>query len=558
MIDPTIDLQVGSTADDVYYSSAFGDFLPTGYDGYLFAGVWENQGEYIGMRFTNVTVPQGVIIQSATMQVYGEGVDGDINGIRLKIWGDAADNPAAWSHPGQRPDQITQTTAGVDWDPATWPNWGSPEWVTTPDISPIVQEIVNRPGWTSGNAMRFAVWNDGTIPPVGSNNNVVSWHDYYSGAALAAKISIRYTNIKTFLGEKDESFLHDGLIGYWKMDESSWTNNCSTPSVADSSGNNHHGRSCPNAGGITTTSAGKFGRAGDFDGSNDYISIPDHASLRPGDGSWTVSAWANPANSNQSSALVTKNQSGSPYEMWGMYICGDVDCINSGQQLTFIYQESSASSWRKVTSDTDIADGGWHHYMAVADKASNTLRLYVDGVEVASIKNDVGSWPNIDNTQDLIIGSDNGNSYPFDGLIDEVRIYNRALSPLEAEKLYQWSPDPISYWSFEEGSGSTTTDLSGGGNDLTLYNNPTWSQGRYGKGLSFNGTNQSAYRSSPNLNLNRKSFTVSAWIHPNSVSGYNGIISQAENGGNPRWAFLVWNDGTLRIEMPPIWSRKLH
>ncbi len=192
MIDPTIDLQVNDTNNDVYYGQSFDHYSNNGYDGYLYAGTWDNLGEHVGLRFTNVTIPSGATVTSSTIQVYGEGIDdpGSVSNVHLKIWGDDADNPAAWSSSGgNRPHEITQTTAGVDWDPATWPNWGAPAWVTSPDISPIVQEIVDRPGWVSGNSMRFAVWNDSTVGP----SLTVSWQDYSLNASLAAKISITYT-----------------------------------------------------------------------------------------------------------------------------------------------------------------------------------------------------------------------------------------------------------------------------------------------------------------------------------------------------------------------------
>src|SRR5439155_9252787 len=52
-----------------------------------------------------------------------------------------------------------------------------------------------------------------------------------------------------------------GLVGNWKMDESSWTNDCSTPTVMDSSGNGNDGRACPNGTGPSGGVVGRIGKA---------------------------------------------------------------------------------------------------------------------------------------------------------------------------------------------------------------------------------------------------------------------------------------------------------
>ena len=66
----------------------------------------------------------------------------------------------------------------------------------------------------------------------------------------------------------------EGLMGYWKMDETSWTVDCATDTVMDSSGSGKHGDACPNLGGLAPA-AGKYGNAGSFDGTEDYVKIPD-------------------------------------------------------------------------------------------------------------------------------------------------------------------------------------------------------------------------------------------------------------------------------------------
>ena len=78
----------------------------------------------------------------------------------------------------------------------------------------------------------------------------------------------------------------------------------------------------------------------------------------------------------------------------------------------------------------------------------------------------------------------------------------------------------VGYWPFFEGSGTTATDVSGKENNGTLVNGPTWGIGKFGNGLSFNGTDQYVeIAHSDNLNLTEQ-LTVSAWVY-NKAAGNN-------------------------------------
>jgi len=106
-----------------------------------------------GMRFTTVPIPQGAIIDSATVSVRAYFAYG--TGWLSKIRGQNADHAATFSTYADfagRP----RTSEGVDWDPAAWI---AGTWYVSPDIAAIVQEIVSRPGWASNNAVAF-FWKD--------------------------------------------------------------------------------------------------------------------------------------------------------------------------------------------------------------------------------------------------------------------------------------------------------------------------------------------------------------------------------------------------------------
>jgi hypothetical protein len=85
-----------------------------------------------------------------------------------------------------------------------------------------------------------------------------------------------------------EGSLPDGLIGYWDMNEATWSGTLNE--VVDSSGNDNHGTVMGAVGGKPYPTAGKYGSGGFFDGTDDFITTPDSASLSPTSG-LTISGW---------------------------------------------------------------------------------------------------------------------------------------------------------------------------------------------------------------------------------------------------------------------------
>ena len=113
----------------------------------------------IGLRFNNISLPQGAVINSAYIQFT---VDELVNGnpCNLTIRGQDSDNTLTFSSTNIVTSRPT-TTASVNWSPPDWTATGiaGPD-QQTPDLSAIVQEIVNRPGWLENNSMAFII--DGT------------------------------------------------------------------------------------------------------------------------------------------------------------------------------------------------------------------------------------------------------------------------------------------------------------------------------------------------------------------------------------------------------------
>jgi len=172
---PTVTPQVAASADDAYESGS-GDVNTTYEHNHITV-----TPRYIFQRW-QLNVPQGATISSATVEVYCH--DGSYDDAHWDIQGEDADNASEASAGADNYDVTgrDKTTAKVDWDEdSTGSGWVSPS-----DITAIVQEVVNRAGWSSGNYFAL-IWESQ------ANIDFDVRHYDYSGNAHGAKLSVTYT-----------------------------------------------------------------------------------------------------------------------------------------------------------------------------------------------------------------------------------------------------------------------------------------------------------------------------------------------------------------------------
>ncbi len=193
-----------------------------------------------------------------------------------------------------------------------------------------------------------------------------------------------------------------GLVAAYAFDEGSGV------SAVDASGN---GRTGSVAG--ATWSAGRYGGALSFDGTNDYVSLPGLGTFY--NTAFTLEAWVQKATVKNDVGIVGTWAGNGPM-LW-------IDHLATRYQLTL---GGSLSSY--LDSGVNPLTGQWQHLAASFD--GTTARFYVNGVEVASraVSGAVGT----SNTWRIgAYGSVPGGF--FDGLIDEIRVYDRALSTTEVQ-----------------------------------------------------------------------------------------------------------------------------
>lgn len=186
-----------SDADDgfdyEYFSGWYDNYLRV-VNGHEFAS-----DKVMGFRFQSVAVPQGATINSATLTLDTDDEDPETNVGRL--FGNDVDSAPAWASTTNLPRNITRTAAFV----ALTSVPTTDETAYPLDVTAIVQEIVDRAGWSSGNNMAFA---GGVTGNTGARN----FEDYGSDPADAAALSIDYTEpvVEFFLEGETGALEYDG------------------------------------------------------------------------------------------------------------------------------------------------------------------------------------------------------------------------------------------------------------------------------------------------------------------------------------------------------------
>jgi hypothetical protein len=196
-----------------------------------------------------------------------------------------------------------------------------------------------------------------------------------------------------------------GLVASYSFDQGSGA------TAPDSSGNDNTGTL---TGGIAWTPSGRNGSALNFDGTNDRVDVPDAPELDLSNG-MTLEAWVKPDTLGGYRTLMLKETSS--YLAYALY--GGTTSSN---------RPAVEANKGELIGGTAPPLGSWTHLAGTYD--GSTLRIYVNGT-LASSKTTTQTMPN--STNPLYIGGNVRWGEFFDGAIDDVRIYNRALSQTEIQ-----------------------------------------------------------------------------------------------------------------------------
>ena len=186
----SLDAQVGASYDDMYaYATGSGSGSYARTSGHVFAADHTATAyDYAsGLRFTSITVPAGATITAASVSLTADASQASPPPTTLS--GQAADDAADFASDDDTSfNARTRTTASVSWTPAAW---SSGTTYTSPDLASVLQEIVDRAGWSSGNAV-VLFWSDPTTGWGGTDSRL-SAASYDGSPTEAASLHLEYT-----------------------------------------------------------------------------------------------------------------------------------------------------------------------------------------------------------------------------------------------------------------------------------------------------------------------------------------------------------------------------
>ncbi len=211
-------------------------------------------------------------------------------------------------------------------------------------------------------------------------------------------------------------------VGLWHLEEQTGSGSY----IKDSSG---YGNNASIGAGSPTFVQGKFGKARNFNGSSDYLTMGISSSLAFGTGSFSIGAWVKTSDSGNYKTIISKGTSNAG---------ATVRYYNRIEATSGSFHASIAdgTNEQNISCSSGFADGNWHYVMTVVDRSSQLMINYVDGQNKCSAS--TSSVGNVNSGQDFRVGILGTQGYYFLGTIDEVIALNRALSADDIRQAYEY------------------------------------------------------------------------------------------------------------------------
>ncbi|MBD3361836.1 hypothetical protein GF358_03520, partial [Candidatus Woesearchaeota archaeon] len=330
-----------------------------------------------------------------------------------------------------------------------------------------------------------------------------------------------------------------GLVGWWKLNGD----------ATDSSGEGNDGTlidyNLSNYDGNTTARevTGRWNQAYYFDGADDYMDADTiNAELNSYNG--TISLWTKKAEDN-SLYVLSSNLN---YRTYIRAQSGEIDFVKGNPSATIDYTSAEVNQWYHLVLTWGNETGG----------ANLTMRAYVNG-DLIGFKN----FSSTAGSSRFFFGSFAGKNQWYNGTIDEIKVYNRTLSPTEIKDLYKKGV-LVGHWTFDSKDGSDSSyalDVSGYENNGTVTDAIFTNEGKFKEAYYFDGVNSFvSLPSSDSLNVSENDnysfgiwfkldsssyqddeYLFEKWATPTSGKPYPAVLRTNIVDGEVRAYFAVYN-----------------
>ncbi len=337
--------------------------------------------------------------------------------------------------------------------------------------------------------------------------------------------------------------IEQGLVAWWSFD------NVSGSTVYDEKGSYN---ATVSAGNEVATAAGRVGSAAYFDGSGKVLLAEHLGALNfSADESYTLSFWMKPDTLADVGVVTNWRQNSSSSGSTDRNFMGA--WLKANGALEYQKGADKSNKWYTTSSASEaVAVGNWYNVVLVQDADAGQCYMYINGSLAATAEHTrpVGS----DSTKGTIVmGSATSGVVAYRGLLDEVKLYNTALSSDTIKNNY--AADTVedhllAYYSFDEIIGTTVTDLSGNGYNGTIVGTVSSTEGKLGSAVSFTGSGNNYISVDHKGGLNfaqTDSYTMSFWIKANSTSA-GCIINNGRNVTTDDYMGAWFSSGTLQYQ----------
>ena len=246
-----------------------------------------------------------------------------------------------------------------------------------------------------------------------------------------------------------------------------------------------------------TYNTGAFGKAAVFNGSNSAIQINNFATLSQ----VGVSLWVNMPDVTDQAGLITKYASNS--REFSIYIYG-------GDLIANLYYNGNNGNAITVDAATYMSNNTWHHIAYTAD-GSNPPILWIDGVQRGTPQSNTNN-SYYSTSEPVLLGSfGNTSAYYYEGRIDQVRIYNTALTQSKVTTLARGAGT-----AYNGGDYNVIYDFTG------TESNITYAAGKFDRSAVLDGSSSAIVL--PNNILNTNEHSISLWFNLDDTNGIQTVL----------------------------------
>lgn len=340
--------------------------------------------------------------------------------------------------------------------------------------------------------------------------------------------------------------INSGLVGHYTFNNGN---------ANDESGNANHG--VTNGASLTTDRFGNANKAYSFDGLNDYIDLGDASQFRMGSNDFSISLWVNYSATQQANLISKRDGAASNYNMYTISIINDPQ-FGGVSQNVWTFLRSSNSNDRDVNAGN--LSGAWHNITLVHDY-SDSSSIFVDGQFVGSDLNSVSGIYDIVG-RPLVLGyASESNSNFYNGEMDDIRIYNRALNQNDINAIYN-EPNPstslenglVAKYSFNDANANDEIGTNHG-----VVNGASLTSDRFGnlnKAYSFDGIDDNiVLGDAPEFRMGANDFAISLWVNYSATQQAN-IISKRDGAGTNfnMYTISILNDPQFGGASQNVWT----